>query len=131
VVSFKPQPLYPRVNNIKYPMDGPQKRSGRFGKEKNPLTLPGIDPCTVQNIVTIVPELHHVCNRIDVVLFQIHHSSLIMEVVLSVRVEPYYQISGAITRALVSDIMCHQACFNIRCHYACFSIRYQVPSGVL
>jgi hypothetical protein len=39
VVSFTPQPLYPRGRNCRYPLDrrlgGPQNRSRRRGEEKN------------------------------------------------------------------------------------------------
>jgi hypothetical protein len=45
VVSFTTWPLYPRGNYPQYPLDrrlnGPQRQSGRCGKEKN-LALPGI-----------------------------------------------------------------------------------------
>jgi hypothetical protein len=43
-----PAALYPRGNNPQYPLDrrlgGPQSRSGQRTEEKNPLTLPGIEP---------------------------------------------------------------------------------------
>jgi hypothetical protein len=48
VVSFIPLPLYRRGMSPRYPLDrrlgGPQSQSGRYGKEKNPLLLPGIEP---------------------------------------------------------------------------------------
>jgi hypothetical protein len=46
VVSFTPQPLYPRRKSSRYPLDsrlgGPQSRSGRSGEDKN--SQPGIEP---------------------------------------------------------------------------------------
>jgi hypothetical protein len=46
VVSFTPQPLYPRGKSPRYPLDrrlgGPQSRSGHVQKRKS-LTLPGLE----------------------------------------------------------------------------------------
>jgi hypothetical protein len=43
-----PAALYPRGKDPGYPLDrmlgGPQSRSGRRGKKKNPLPLSGIEP---------------------------------------------------------------------------------------
>jgi hypothetical protein len=48
VVSFTPQPLYPRGKRPWYPLDrrlgGPQSRSGRGGEEKNSQPLLEIEP---------------------------------------------------------------------------------------
>jgi hypothetical protein len=45
MVSFMPQPFYPRENSPRYPMDrwlgGPQSPWGSYEEEKNP--LPGIE----------------------------------------------------------------------------------------
>jgi hypothetical protein len=52
VVSFKPQPLYPRGKNTRYPFDrrlgGPQSRSGRGREEKQTQPLLGLEPPDVQ-----------------------------------------------------------------------------------
>jgi hypothetical protein len=45
VVSFTPQPLYPQVNFLRYPLDRRfLSRSGRCGVEEDLLLLPGIEP---------------------------------------------------------------------------------------
>jgi len=48
VVSFALWPLYPPGNNPRYPLDrrldGPQRRSGRYGEEKIFQLPPGIEP---------------------------------------------------------------------------------------
>jgi hypothetical protein len=70
VVSFKPLALYSQGNNAPVPivyrrLGGPQSRSGRYGEEKNPFPVPGIDsrylgrPCL--SLVTIPTELSRHC----------------------------------------------------------------------
>jgi len=48
VVSFTPRPTYPRQNSSRYASDsrlnGPKKRSGRAGEEKNSHFPPGTEP---------------------------------------------------------------------------------------
>jgi hypothetical protein len=39
-----PAALYPRAKDPRYPLGGPQSRSGHKGYRKNLLPLPGIEP---------------------------------------------------------------------------------------
>jgi hypothetical protein len=54
VVSFTPQPLYPKGKSRWYPLDrrlgGPQSRSRRGGEEKNSQPQPGIEPRIIQPV---------------------------------------------------------------------------------
>jgi hypothetical protein len=61
VVSFTPQPLYPkkRAPGTHWRLFGPQSRSGRGGEEKNPQPLPGLEP----------PTIHPVARRYTTELF--------------------------------------------------------------
>jgi hypothetical protein len=66
VVSFTPLTLLPRWHSRHYPLERrlgePQTRSGRYGDEKNPLTLPEIEPRllgrSVRSLVSIPTELY-------------------------------------------------------------------------
>jgi len=55
MMSFTPRPIYRQWKSSWYPLHrwlgGPQRRSGRCGKEKNLKPLPGLEPPIIQPVM--------------------------------------------------------------------------------
>jgi hypothetical protein len=62
VDSFTTRPPCPRGKSPQYPLDRrlgrTQGRSGRYGKEKNLVPLPGIETRNLVDIPTALPRFH-------------------------------------------------------------------------